>query len=119
LLNKLANFAAARVQRLYNLGARHIWFSGLAPLGCIPSQRVLSDDGECLDDVNAYAIQFNDAAKNLIEGLNAKLPGARMYLSDCYSIVMELIDHPQKHGNYNKQHARDAMAFPARSQQQQ
>ena len=112
MLNKLANFAAARVQRLYNLGARHIWFSGLAPLGCIPSQRVLSDDGECLDDVNAYAMQFNAAAKNLIEGLNAKLPGARMYLSDCYSIVMELIDHPQKHGN--KQHARDA-----RSQQQQ
>jgi hypothetical protein len=94
------------VQRLYKLGARHIWFSGLAPLGCIPSQRVLSDGGgECLDDVNTYAIQFNAAAKDLLEGLNAKLPGARMYLSDCYSIVMELIDHPEKHGR-NKKHAR-------------
>ncbi|KAJ1258887.1 hypothetical protein BS78_10G110400 [Paspalum vaginatum] len=81
-----------------SLGARHIWFSGLAPLGCIPSQRVVSDDGGCLDDVNAYAIQFNVAAKKLLAGLNAKLPGARMSLSDCYSIVMELIDHPQKYG---------------------
>ncbi|XP_020399669.1 GDSL esterase/lipase At5g37690 [Zea mays] len=88
-----------QLTRLYKLGARHIWFSGLAPLGCIPSQRVLSDGGgECLDDVNTYAIQFNAAAKDLLEGLNAKLPGARMYLSDCYSIVMELIDHPEKHG---------------------
>ncbi|KAG2605101.1 GDSL esterase/lipase At5g37690-like [Panicum virgatum] len=87
-----------QLTRLYDLGARHIWFSGLAPLGCIPSQRVESDDGECLDDVNAYALQFNAAAKKLLEGLNAKLPGARMSLSDCYSIVMELIDHPQKYG---------------------
>jgi len=107
------------LQRLYGLGARKVAFNGLAPMGCIPSQRVRSTDGKCLSNVNDYALQFNAAAKKLMDGLNAKLPGARMYLSDCYSIVMELIDHPQKHGNYNKQHARDSMAFPARSQQQQ
>jgi phospholipase/lecithinase/hemolysin len=49
--------------------------------------------------VNAYALQFNAAAKDLLQELNAKLPGARMSLSDCYSIVMELIDRPQKYGN--------------------
>jgi hypothetical protein len=85
-------------QRLYDLGARNVWFSGLAPLGCIPSQRVLSDNGGCLDDVNAYAVQFNAAARNLLERLNAKLPGASMSLADCYSVVMELIEHPQKYG---------------------
>ncbi|XP_006655981.1 GDSL esterase/lipase At5g37690 [Oryza brachyantha] len=87
-----------QLTRLYDLGARNIWFSGLAPLGCIPSQRVLSDDGGCLDDVNAYAVQFNAAAASLLERLNAKLPGARMSLADCYSVVMELINHPQKYG---------------------
>lgn len=87
-----------QLTRLYKLGARNVWFSGLAPLGCIPSQRVLSGTGECLDDVNAYAVQFNSAAKNLLDGLNAKLPGGRMSLADCYSIVMELINHPQKYG---------------------
>ncbi|BAF19235.1 GDSL esterase/lipase At5g37690 [Oryza sativa Japonica Group] len=87
-----------QLTRLYDLGARNVWFSGLAPLGCIPSQRVLSDDGGCLDDVNAYAVQFNAAARNLLERLNAKLPGASMSLADCYSVVMELIEHPQKYG---------------------
>ncbi|KAL6839615.1 hypothetical protein ACP4OV_030554 [Aristida adscensionis] len=88
-----------QLTRLYYLGARNIWFTGLAPLGCIPSQRVLSDSGEdCLDEVNAYAVEFNKAAGNLFEGLNAKLPGARISLADCYSVVMELIDHPQKYG---------------------
>lgn len=88
------------LQRLYNLGARKVWFTGLAPLGCIPSQRVLSDSGECLEDVNAYALQFNAAAKDLLVRLNAKLPGARMSLADCYSVVMELIEHPKKYGKH-------------------
>lgn len=87
-----------QLTRLYNLGARKVWFTGLAPLGCIPSQRVLSDSGECLEDVNAYALQFNAAAKDLLVRLNAKLPGARMSLADCYSVVMELIEHPKKYG---------------------
>ncbi|GJN00118.1 hypothetical protein PR202_ga17281 [Eleusine coracana subsp. coracana] len=88
-----------QLTRLYNLGARHIWFSGLAPLGCIPSQRVLSDTGkDCLEEVNEYAVAFNAAATGLVEGLNAKLPGARMVLADTYSVVMDLIDNPQKYG---------------------
>ena len=87
------------MQRLYGLGARKVAFNGLPPLGCIPAQRVKSATGECLDNVNRYAVQFNAAAKKLLDGMNARLPGAQMALADCYSVVMELIQHPQKHGN--------------------
>ncbi|KAF7080242.1 hypothetical protein CFC21_084347 [Triticum aestivum] len=75
-----------RLLRLYGLGARKVAFNGLPPLGCIPSQRV------------NYAVQFNAAAKKLLDGMNAKLPGAQMALADCYSVVKELIDHPQRNG---------------------
>lgn len=87
------------LQRLYGLGARKVAFNGLPPLGCIPSQRVRSTDGKCLSHVNDYAVQFNAAAKKLLDGLNAKLPGAQMGLADCYSVVMELIEHPEENGN--------------------
>ncbi|KAL5212799.1 hypothetical protein ABZP36_023646 [Zizania latifolia] len=87
-----------QLKRLYGLGARNVAFNGLPPLGCIPSQRVHSGDGKCLDHVNGYTEQFNAAAKKLLDGMNAKLPGARMALADCYSVVMELIQHPEKHG---------------------
>ncbi|EEE54201.1 hypothetical protein OsJ_01041 [Oryza sativa Japonica Group] len=62
------------------------------------SVAVTATECGCLDDVNGYAVQFNAAAKNLLEWLNAKLPGASISLADCYSIVMELIEHPQKYG---------------------
>ncbi|XP_015689203.1 GDSL esterase/lipase At5g37690-like [Oryza brachyantha] len=87
-----------QLKRLYGLGARKVVFNSLPPLGCIPSQRVHSGNGKCLDHVNAYAVEFNAAAKKLLDGMNAKLPGARMALADCYSVVMELIVHPEKHG---------------------
>ena len=48
--------------------------------------------------VNSYAVQFNAAAKKLLDGMHAKLPGAQMALADCYSVVKELIDHPQRNG---------------------
>lgn len=87
-----------QLKRLYGLGARNVAFNGLPPLGCIPAQRVLSPTGECLAHVNRYAARFNAAAKKLLDGMNARLPGARMALADCYSVVMDLIEHPQKHG---------------------
>ena len=86
------------MQRLYGLGARKVAFNGLPPLGCIPSQRVKSATGECIAQVNSYAVQFNAAAKKLLDGMNAKLPGAQMALADCYSVVKELIDHPERNG---------------------
>ncbi|KAL6633595.1 hypothetical protein ACP70R_026266 [Stipagrostis hirtigluma subsp. patula] len=88
-----------QLKRLYGLGARKVAFNGLPPLGCIPSQRVRSPDGRCLRQVNDYALQFNAAAKKLLDGMNARLPGAQMALADCYSVVMDLIEHPKEYGN--------------------
>ncbi|OAY79189.1 GDSL esterase/lipase [Ananas comosus] len=87
-----------QLRRLYDLGARMISFDGLAPLGCIPSQRVRSGTGQCLEHVNQFALEFNSQAKKLLNGLNFKLPGAKMVLSDTYTVVMDLIENPQKYG---------------------
>uniref|UniRef100_A0A453PHW9 GDSL esterase/lipase n=1 Tax=Aegilops tauschii subsp. strangulata TaxID=200361 RepID=A0A453PHW9_AEGTS len=94
----IAKIGKEAAERLYGLGARKVAFNGLPPLGCIPSQRVKSATGECIAQVNSYAVQFNAAAKKLLDGMNAKLPGAQMALADCYSVVKELIDHPERNG---------------------
>lgn len=74
-------------------------FTGLAPMGCIPCQRVLTGTGECLTELNEYVLVFNAAAKKMIDELNEKLPGAQLVFVDTYSVVMDLIDHPKKYGN--------------------
>lgn len=86
-------------QRLYGLGARKMVFHGLGPLGCIPSQRVKSKNGECLHQVNQYVKQFNSRVAKLLVSLNAKLPGAQLSLADSYQIVMDLVVNPKAYGN--------------------
>lgn len=85
-------------KRLYGLGARKVVFHGLGPLGCIPSQRVRTGTGECLEQANQYALEFNSRVKKLLVALNAKLPGAQMALADSYDIVLDLINNPQRYG---------------------
>ncbi|KAJ4732942.1 GDSL esterase/lipase [Rhynchospora pubera] len=87
-----------QLKRLYSLGARKIAFTGLAPMGCIPSQRVLTGTGKCLTELNEYVLVFNAAAKKMLDKLNEELPGSHVVFADSYSVVMDLIDHPEKYG---------------------
>jgi len=89
----------AITQRLYGLGARKMVFHGLAPLGCIPSQRVKSKNGQCLKRVNQLVREFNSQVQKLLVSLNSKLPGAQLGFADSYQIVMDLIVNPQAYGN--------------------
>jgi len=74
-------------------------FHGLAPLGCIPSQRVKSKDGQCLKTVNQWVREFNSRVQKLLVSLNSKLPGAQLAFADSYQVVMDLIVKPQAYGN--------------------
>ncbi|WOL08816.1 GDSL esterase/lipase [Canna indica] len=87
-----------QLRRLHKLGARKVIFHGLAPMGCIPSQRAQAIDGKCVEHVNDYVLQFNSRVKALLTELNLKLPGAQMAFADCYDIVLDLIDNPKRYG---------------------
>lgn len=85
-------------KRLYGLGARKIVFDGLGPLGCIPSQRVKSRNGECLTLVNQYVKLFNSRVQKLLTSLDSQLSGSHFSFADSYSIVLDLIENPGKYG---------------------
>eukprot|EP01018_Ginkgo_biloba_P006046 Gb_20604 [translate_table: standard] len=85
-----------QLTKIHEIGARKIIFNGLAPMGCIPSQRLKS--GECREEVNAWAGKFNGVVKKLLGELNSQLPGVKITFADTYSIVMKLIQNPQAYG---------------------
>lgn len=72
---------------------------GIGPLGCIPSQRVKSKQGECLKHVNEWILQFNSNIQKLINTLNHRLPNAKLIFADTYPLVLDLIDNPSTYGN--------------------
>ncbi|XP_042043376.1 GDSL esterase/lipase At5g37690-like [Salvia splendens] len=91
-LELLVSTLAEQLMRLYQLGARKMIFHGLGPLGCIPSQRMKSSRGQCLNQVNLWVQRFNAKVKQLITSLNAHLPSSQMIFADTYQPVLQLID---------------------------
>lgn len=84
-------------KRIYRLGARKILFNGIAPLGCIPAQRV-KNGGLCLENVNRWVKMFNVSIKKLLRELNSKLPGINITYLDTYNNFMELIQNSTAYG---------------------
>lgn len=93
--------SVAATQRLYRLGARMVVVNGLGPLGCIPSQRVKSRNGQCLKRVNEWVVEFNSKLQKLISSLNSRLPNAALVFADTYPAVFQLIANPTAYGTYN------------------
>lgn len=82
------------------LGARKMVFHGLGPLGCIPSQRVKSKRGQCLNQVNQWILHFNARVQKLTTTLNRNLPSAQIAFADTYQAVLDLITNPTAYGNF-------------------
>ncbi|XP_018816939.2 GDSL esterase/lipase At5g37690 [Juglans regia] len=87
-----------QLSRLYQLGARKMVMHGLGPLGCIPSQRVKSKNGQCLKRVNQWIQEFNSETQKLVASLNGRLPNAKLIFADTYPAVLDLIDNPTTYG---------------------
>ncbi|KAK3039314.1 hypothetical protein RJ639_028714 [Escallonia herrerae] len=83
---------------LYRLGARKMVFHGLGPLGCIPSQRVKSKRGQCLEQVNQWMLLFNSRVQKLMTTLNRNLPDTQLTFADTYRDVLDLITNPTDYG---------------------
>jgi hypothetical protein len=80
--------------------------SNIGPIGCAPS--VLSSrsqGGECVAEVNNYAIGFNAALKPLLSELQTQLPGSVFVYTNAFDVVKAIIDDPIAHGNYRPAHS--------------
>ncbi|XP_057784126.1 GDSL esterase/lipase At5g37690 [Salvia miltiorrhiza] len=97
-LELLISTLAEQLMRLYEVGARKMIFHGLGPLGCIPSQRMKSSRGQCLNQVNLWVQHFNSKVSQLISTLNSHLPSSHLVFADTYQPVLDLINNPSSYG---------------------
>ena len=73
--------------------------SGLGPLGCIPIQLALrSTDGNCSEDVNNLALNFNIGLQQILHQLNANNSDAQFRYANVYDYLTSYIKSPWLHG---------------------
>lgn len=98
--NFLVGICGNFTTELYNLGARKVSITGLPPMGCLPLERTTNIllGGDCIEEYNNVAKDFNEKLKGLIANLNKQLAGIRLVLSNPYDILLEMIQNPEFFG---------------------
>lgn len=88
-----------QLKTAYGLGMRKFIISNMGPIGCAPSVlSTRSQNGECIQEVNGYAITFNAALKPMLESLQAELPGSVFLNANAFDVVKSILDNPLKYG---------------------
>ncbi|CAL5080450.1 unnamed protein product [Urochloa decumbens] len=99
----LIGLANVAVRNAYDLGARKMEFTGLAPFGCLPSSRSLNYDepGKCNEEYNQLAMRFNSELQEAVRKLNRDLAGAQVVYADTYSLGSAIFANPSDYGFSN------------------
>lgn len=100
----LSGIAGKFIKELYGLGARKISLGGLPPMGCLPLERTegyfRGQGGECNQNYNRVALNFNSKLSGLVKNLNQELSGIKVVLSNPYFILKQIVQKPSLFGNY-------------------
>ncbi|KAJ8754996.1 hypothetical protein K2173_015508 [Erythroxylum novogranatense] len=101
--NFILGIAKDFITELYHLGALKIAVTGLPPMGCLPLERTINilDGGNCIEEYNNVAKEFNGMLNGIIVELNEKLPGTNLVLLSLYDLVLEIIHKPNSFGFEN------------------
>ncbi|CAM0910297.1 unnamed protein product [Alopecurus aequalis] len=91
---------SAHLQRLYALGARKFVIFSIQPNGCTPVVRasVNVTRAACVETVNAASLLFNSELRSLVDAARPRMPGTSFSVINSYKVIMDVIDHPRKHG---------------------
>lgn len=87
---------------IYRLGARKISFSGLSPFGCLPSERTTNPKtkGECVEEYNRVAQDFNGKLQAAMRRLSAELPEIKLRFAPLYDLFLDATRNPSRYGTY-------------------
>ncbi|KAL6839010.1 hypothetical protein ACP4OV_031170 [Aristida adscensionis] len=96
----LVGLADAAVRAVYELGARKIEFTGLAPFGCMPSARTMNHEspGECNEEYNELARRFNAELQAALRKIDGELTGVQVVYAETYSLVSAIVANPSEYG---------------------
>ncbi|GAA0142027.1 lipase [Lithospermum erythrorhizon] len=89
------------IRSLYGIGARKFGIISVPPVGCCPSQRIISPTGDCFEPANQMAQLFHSKLVKLLCKLSSQLQDLRYSLGNAYEMTMNVINHPNLYGFTN------------------
>ncbi|OEL14665.1 GDSL esterase/lipase [Dichanthelium oligosanthes] len=83
------------INELYKLGARRLVLLDILPVGCLPSQRATTANGECNADVNHVSELFNSLLRaEMAKAVVASMPAMKYSIASLYNVFSDMIANP-------------------------
>ncbi|KAI3940562.1 hypothetical protein MKW92_036170 [Papaver armeniacum] len=97
-INSLIVILKSKLKTIYNLGARKFAVVGLGLVGCCPKLRSNNPTGECNEQANYWAVEYNKAVISLLQELKEELTDIHYSLINTYDIMVDFVQQPAHYG---------------------
>ncbi|KAF4349822.1 hypothetical protein G4B88_026700 [Cannabis sativa] len=87
-----------QLKKLHSYGARKFIVTGVGPIGCCPAQRRKSSSGDCFQEMNDWAIKYNDGLKSTLGELKSVLNNISYSYFETYDVLNNLVQQPASYG---------------------
>ncbi|KAI4326812.1 hypothetical protein L6164_019342 [Bauhinia variegata] len=96
----LASSVRQGIKHLYNIYARKVVVSGLAPIGCAPNYLWLygSENGECVEQINDMVREFNFVMRYMIKKLAEEHSDLNITFCDVFEGSMDILKNHERYG---------------------
>ncbi|XVF00810.1 hypothetical protein REPUB_Repub04eG0033900 [Reevesia pubescens] len=82
------------LRSLINLGAKKFGIVSVPPVGCCPSQRIYTANGDCLEELNDQAKAFFSTMDTLMRNLSSEFKDIKYSLGNAVEMTINVIDNP-------------------------
>ncbi|KAG2630064.1 GDSL esterase/lipase At4g28780-like [Panicum virgatum] len=83
------------INELYKLGARRLSLLNIVPVGCLPSQRAITANGECDAKGNSLSQMFNALLRTeMAKAVVASMPFLKYSIASLYNTYSDMIANP-------------------------
>ncbi|EOX97537.1 hypothetical protein QUC31_015641 [Theobroma cacao] len=86
------------LRNLISVGARKFGIVSVPPVGCCPSQRLLTANWDCLEELNDQARAFFSMVDTLMRNLSSEFKDMKYSLGNAVEMALDVIDN---HLNFN------------------
>ena len=82
------------MQNLISLGARKFGIVSVPAVGCCPSQRIYTGNGDCLEELNDQARAFFSTLDTLIRNLSSEYKDIKYSLGNAVEMTINVLENP-------------------------
>ncbi|PON62695.1 Lipase [Parasponia andersonii] len=97
-VNKMIVTLKDQLRSLHAYGARKFVVIGVGSIGCCPAERGKSLSEDCFQEMNDWAIKYNDGLKSTLQELNSELQNFNYSYFETYTVLQKLVQQPASYG---------------------